>query len=272
MCDVCVMSSVKERMLSRRHLFEGVGAAAVAVTAGSVAAPSALAAGHETILDMTHELHEGFPTYFGEQQFFMEQTFNYEEHKFNLFELRLSEHVGTHMDAPLHFSADGESVAEVPVDHLAVPVCIIDIRAKAADNDDAEVTPDDIKAWIDANGAIPDKACIAMNSGWDRYVATGKFRNVGDDDKMHFPGFHVETATMLMEETGAIGLAVDTLSLDFGMSADFATHYAWLPTNRWGLECLAGLDNLPASGATLFVGAPKIRGGTGGPSRVFAMI
>ena len=76
----------------------------------------------------------------------------------------------------------------------------------------------------------------------------------------------------LLLETGAVGMAVDTLSLDYGQSADFATHYAWLPTNRWGIENLANLDAVPAKGATLVVGAPKHRGGSGGPARVFAMV
>jgi kynurenine formamidase len=67
-------------------------------------------------------------------------------------------------------------------------------------------------------------------------------------------------------------MAVDTLSTDFGASADFATHYAWLPAGRYNIECLAGLDALPASGATLIVGAPKHRGGSGGPARIFAMV
>ncbi len=272
MCNACVINVVKDRMLSRRHLFKGTAAVAAAAAVGTVISPPTLAAGHGAVQDMTHELHEGFPTYFGEQQFFMEQKFNWAEHKFNLFELRLNEHTGTHMDAPLHFSENGESVAEIPTDHLVVPLCVIDIRAKAADNADAEVTPEDLKAWTDANGPIPEKACIAMNSGWDKHVDTDKFRNVGPDEKMHFPGFHVEAATMLVEETNAVGLAVDTLSLDFGMSGDFATHYAWLPTNRWGLECLANLDDVPAKGATLVVGGPKHRGGSGGPARVFAMV
>ena len=81
-----------------------------------------------------------------------------------------------------------------------------------------------------------------MNSGWDAFVNDAKFRNADDDGVMHFPGFHVEAAQMLLEETGAIGIAVDTLSLDHGPSPDFATHYEWLPTNRWGLECIANLD------------------------------
>ena len=69
-------------------------------------------------------------------------------------------------------------------------------------------------------------------------------------------GFPSETeedheATKALLETGAAGMAVDTLSLDYGISPNFATHYAWLPTNRWGLENIANLDAVPAKGATL---------------------
>lgn len=259
--------------MSRRDLFRtaATGAAAAAV-ATSLPGTSALAAGHGTVADMTHELHEGFPTYFGEQQFFFEQKFNFKENGFNLFEMRVNEHTGTHIDAPLHFSENGQSVAEIPVGNLVAPLCVVDIREKAAANADSQVTPDDLNAWIADNGPIPDKACIAMNSGWDARVDSDTFRNFGADEKMHFPGFHIEATKMLLEETSAVGIAVDTMSLDFGMSGDFATHYAWLPANRWGLENMANLASVPAKGATLVVGAPKHRGGSGGPSRVIALV
>ena len=149
---------------------------------------------------------------------------------------------------------------------------MIDIAARAAEDADAQVTPDDLNAWIAANGPIPDGACVAMHSGWGAKTATPDFRNADAEGKMHFPGFHVEAAQMLMDETGAVALAVDSLSLDHGPSADFATHYAWLPTNRYGIENLANLDKVPASGATLIVGAPAHRGGSGGPARIFAMV
>ncbi|WP_120497197.1 cyclase family protein [Kiloniella sp. EL199] len=275
MCDACVIEAVKEKMLSRRDLFRKAAAtAAVGVVGGAAvsigSSAPVLAVGASKVEDMTHELHEDFPTYFGTQGFFREQKFNYAEHKFNLLELKVNEHTGTHLDAPLHFSENGQSVAEIPVENLVVPLCVIDIKEKAATNADAQVTPDDIKAWVSKNGPIPDRACVAMNSGWDKFTDSDKFRNVGDDEKMHFPGFHVEATQMLLE-TNAVGLASDSLSLDYGQSADFASHYAWLPTNRWGIECLANLDMVPAKGATLVVGSPKHRGGTGGPSRIFAM-
>jgi len=68
------------------------------------------------------------------------------------------------------------------------------------------------------------------------------------------------------------GIIVDTLSLDPGPSRDFPVHTRWLGSGRWGLECAANLDQLPATGATVVVGAPKVAGGSGGPSRVLALL
>lgn len=272
MCHHCVVDSVKERMLDRRSLFTSAAMAAVAVAAGASVLPAAAqVSASGKAFDLTHELHPMFPTYFGAQQLWIEPKFVFEKDHFNLNEWRINEHTGTHMDAPLHFSADGKSVAELPVENLVVPVSVIDIREKAAASADAQVTPEDIKAWIAANGPLPKGGCVAMNSGWDAHVGTDKFRGADSEKKLHFPGFHLDAAKMLMEDGNTIGIAVDTLSLDFGMSPDFATHYAWLPTGRWGLENLANVGSLPAKGATLVVGAPKVKGGTGGPCRVFAI-
>ena len=98
------------------------------------------------------------------------------------------------------------------------------------------------------------------------------FRNVDDRGVMHFPGFHPDTAAFLIRERRVQGIAVDTLSLDHGRSKDFRTHTTWLPSGRWGLECVANLGQCPPKGATIVVGGPKIQGATGGPSRVFALL
>lgn len=273
MCHHCVIENVKSNMLSRRAFFQGtaVAAGAAALAATGVATP-VMAQAATKAEDLTHELWETFPTYFGGQQLWIDQKFSYAKDTFNLNEWRVSEHTGTHIDAPLHFSADGKSVAELPVEDLICPLVVIDIRAKADANADAEVTPDDIKAWTAAHGDLPAGALVAMLSGWGAHVATDKFRNVGDDGKtMHFPGFHVEAAKMLLEAPSVKAIAVDTLSLDFGKSPDFIVHNTWLPTGRYGIEGLANLEKVPAAGATIVVGAPKIKGATGGPARVFAL-
>ncbi|KIT16134.1 cyclase family protein [Jannaschia aquimarina] len=271
MCDVCVMNAVKDRMLSRRDLFRG----GVALAAGGTAlatGTAALADGHGSVRDLTHAYDETFPTFFNEPGIAYDQVFNFAEHGFNLFDLTIREHTGTHIDAPLHFSADGRSVDEIEVGNLVVPLCIVDIREKADADPDAQVTPEDLAAWIEANGDIPDRACVAMNSGWTSKVETEAYRGADADGGLHFPGFHPEATAMLLETTSASAMAVDTLSLDHGPSGDFATHYAWLPAGRYGIENLALTDDIPAAGATLVVGAPTHKRGTGGPARIFAMV
>jgi kynurenine formamidase len=151
------------------------------------------------------------------------------------------------------------------------PVVVIDIARRAQDDADTQVTPDDIRAFEAQHGPVPAGACVAMRSGWDRHLKEARYRNADEKGAMHFPGFHVE-ASRLLRERDAAGIAVDTLSLDFGASPDFATHYDWLPSGRWGLECVANLGELPATGATLVLGGPKIVGSTGGRSRVLALL
>lgn len=278
MCGDHVIEAVRASVLSRRSMFLGAAAAGAAGAVASLAPRPAAAqlanppvASTGTVTDLTHTLSADFPTFGGQPQFSMAQEMKFAENGYNLFVLTVNEHTGTHMDAPLHFSADGNSVDKIPVADLVVPLVIVDISAKAAENPDAEVTPDDLKAWIAANGEMPPRCCVAMYSGWAQHVGTDKFRNADAAGTMHFPGFSADAARMLIDETTAVGIAVDTLSLDRGNSADFATHYLWLPSGRWGLECVAGLDTLPATGATIVVGGPKHAGGTGGPSRVFAL-
>ena len=215
------MSSMRDRssqgrMLDRRNFFKSAadaaaGVAAVGFRRGSDGITGACW-GHSKVHDMTHELHHDFPTYFGEPGFISESVFNFAENGFNLNQLSINEHTGTHMDAPIHFSADGQTLAEIPVENLVVPLCIIDIREGAHSNADYQVTPNDLKAYMAKYGPIPDKACVAMLSGWGSKVDSDGFRNVGGDEKMHFPGFHIEATQMLIEETGAVGMAVDTLS------------------------------------------------------------
>lgn len=271
MCDICVMKSVKDRMLNRRDLFRGgLAAGAATLAAGAMTAP-AHADAHGSFYDLTHTYGPEFPTFFGVPGITMEQAFKFEEDGFNLFNLSINEHTGTHIDAPLHFSADGKSVDEISVGNLMVPLCVVDIRERSSFDADAQLTPDDLTAWIEANGDIPDRACVAMLSGWGDKVAEPSYRGQDAEGGMHFPGFHPEAAEMLLETTSAAAIAVDTLSLDHGPSADFATHYAWLPAGRYGIENLAGLDQMPAAGATLVVGAPKHKGGSGGPARIFGI-
>ncbi len=224
------------------------------------------------VVDLTHALAEDCPTFFGERQLRLEPIASLAEDGFNDAVWHIGEHTGTHLDAPYHFSADGAGPAEIPPCQLVVPLAVIDVRAGAAADPDYQLTPGDIAEWEKAFGPLPDMCCVAMNSGWSPRFGSESFRNPGDDGLLHFPGFHVDAAHMLMSDRNVVGIAVDTLSLDPGCSPDFAVHRAWLPSGRWGIEAIALLDAVPPKGATMVVGVPKVVGASGAPARVFALV
>jgi len=146
-------------------------------------------------------------------------------------------------------------------------------RRKGGGSVDYQVTRSDLTAWERRNGRLPDGCCVAMNSGWARYVTdAAKFTGKDAAGVFHFPGFAGEATEWLTTQRKVVGLAVDTLSLDHGPSKDFKSHSLWLPSGRWGLENVANLDKVPSSGATLVVGLAKVTGATGGPARLIALI
>jgi len=261
------------RHLSRRGFLRGAAAGAAAFVA--TAEPNvglAQPASFSRVVDLTHTLAPGFPTFTGAPYLKLEQRMFLDRDGYNVLEWTLLEHVGTHLDAPIHFANNAPSADRLSPASLVVPLAVIDVSGQAEADPDYQVLPSDVLAWERAHGPLPDNVCVAMNSGWDRHVATEMFRNADDRGVMHFPGFHADTAEFLIRERRVQGIAVDTLSLDHGRSKDFRTHTTWLPSGRWGLECVANLGQCPPKGATIVVGGPKIQGATGGPSRVFALL
>ncbi len=271
MCNACIIENVKSSMHSRRSFFAKSAAAGAAALATSVtSAKISLAQSSGKVVDLTHTYDDKFPTFDGKPGISAEKIVDFKKDGYTIFKLTIFEHTGTHIDAPLHFTEAGTSVADLEPQSLVCPLCVIDIKGKAKDDPNAMVSKADVEAWVSTNGEIPKGACVAMNSGWAAKVADPSYRNLPDGN-FAFPGFGKD-ATDLLAEIGAAAIAVDTLSLDPGNSKDFAVHYSWLPGGRYGIENVNNLDMLPAKGATVFVGAPKHRGGTGGPARVMAMV
>jgi kynurenine formamidase len=261
------------RALSRRGFFGGAAAAGLVATAVSPAESAQAPRQFRRVVDLTHVMSPEFPTFDGNPGIAMERVTEFKANGYNMFRWHLIEHAGTHLDAPIHFSEAGITADKIAASALVAPLAVVDVAAKAATNADYLVLRDDLVAWERRHGRLPDNCCVAMNSGWARH-ATDPAKFVGKDSAgvMHFPGFSAEAADWLMKERKVVGLAVDTLSLDYGASKDFKAHLTWLPSGRWGLENVANLDQVPASGATLVVGLAKIKDATGGAARLLALI
>lgn len=274
MCPPGTLASLQCPEISRRNLLRfglGTAAAALALPAGAAQA-AGRRSGFSRVADLTHVLGPDFPTFPGGAPFKVEQAVSFEKDGYYGSNISYWEHTGTHMDAPIHFAKDGLFVDQLPVETLVVPAAVVTITERANRDPDALVTPDDLLAWERRYGRLPDGAAVLMASGWGaRAGSVERFRNSDAGGTMHFPAFGKPAIDFLLSERNISGIGVDTLSLDFGPSTDFAVHFTLLGTNRWGLENLANLEGIPPSGATLFVGAPKVAAGSGGPTRVMAV-
>ena len=154
MCSPVCLEALYGRASRRGFVKKSIMAAAAVACgarAGSGTAPAAPAAqqprSFTNVLDLTHPLFEGFPTFDGSKWFTTEKMLTFAKEKLNINRWTLVEHTGTHMDAPLHFTADGHSVDEIPVTDFVVPLAVVDISQRAQDNPDTALTPDDIRSW-----------------------------------------------------------------------------------------------------------------------------
>jgi len=93
----------------------------------------------------------------------------------------------------------------------------------------------------------------------------------GDTAHLHFPGVSREAAEWLVARKVS-GVGVDTASLDPGPSRDFMAHRILNGAGIYGLENVANLDQVPETGATLIALPMKIKGGSGGPTRIIAFL
>ncbi|MCU1641220.1 MAG: cyclase family protein [Nocardia sp.] len=257
--------------VSRRGLLGAAGLGAVAAIAGPTVA-QAVPNPTGSVVDLTHTLTVELPVWPGNLPFASVPVAWHESGGFEQHALAFWEHTGTHIDAPVHRVAGGVTVDRIAAEDLVAPLVVIDISARAAADADAAVTVSDIEQWEAAHGRIPDRAFVAMYSGWERRLAdAGTFVNLDGEGRPHAPGFGATAAEFLVSQRSIVGAGVDTLSLDLAAGKDFGAHTAFLGAGRYGVEMLANLAQVPPTGARLIVGAPKHAGGTGGPCRVLAL-
>lgn len=231
--------------------------------------------GFTSVVDLTHAINGKVPTYEPGQdaEFHVKSVATVEKDKYFAREFSMPEHFGTHIDAPAHFARGLWTVDQIPAERLVAPAVVFDVRAKAKQNPDYQVSIDDIADWEKTNGQIPQGAVVIARTGWEtRWNSPDQYRNADSKGSLHFPGYSQEAARFLVEGRNIIGLGIDTLSIDYGPSKDFSVHNYTLSRSLYHLENVANLDQVPAIGATLVVAPIKLEGGSGGPVRILALL
>jgi kynurenine formamidase len=165
------------------------------------------------------------------------------------------------------------TVDQIPAERLVRPLIVLNVREKANGHPDYEISVQDIAEWESKNGEITSGAVVMAYTGWeDRWNSPKAFRNAGADGQPHFPGFSVEAATFLVKTRNAVGLGIDTMSIDPGASKTYPVHLFTAKESVYQLENVANLGLVPSEGATVVVAPIKLENGSGGPTRLLALV
>ena len=197
---------------------------------------------------------------------------------YSAYQFCASEHGGTHIDAPVHFAENRNSVDQIQLDRLIGPAIKVDISEKAKADRDYQVRVADFEAWETQNGKIPDDSIVLLQTGWSehwndrmKYLGTDK-RGPEAVAELHFPGLAPEAARWLTENRKIKAIGLDTASIDYGQSKLFESHRTLMAQNIPAFENVANINRLPAKIALVIAMPMKIRGGSGGPLRIIARV
>ena len=181
----------------------------------------------------------------------------------------MSEHGGTHLTAPASYYPNGRTADRYTATELVKPAVVIDIRPQCQANPDYALTRADVLAWESRHGTVPSGALALLLTGWaERWDNPAAYLGADTDGNLHFPGFGLDAAKLLLNGRAAAGLGTDTPGVEPGVDAGLSLSRLALSQPRIVLENLANLHRLPATGAVLVIGLLRLSGASGAPAAV----
>ena len=265
--------------LSRRRLFRRVLFSAAGLPLLGASAPNSLAEAWRIIsskkfIDLTHAFSPTTPVWsgFGPATFApaanpgTAQPYTIENDGHRSIRYTLVGQYGTHIDPPAHFAPHGKTLDELPVNNMILPLVVFDITVRLQDHPNYALTTDDILAWEKIHGRVPSGAFAAlrtdMHKDWDANPERFK--------REPFPAWSLEPIQFLYDQRTITANGHE--SMDTDITPEMKSESWLLHHGHWQIECMANLDQVPATGALLVVTWPKPKGGLGFPARAFAIL
>jgi kynurenine formamidase len=235
----------------------------------------AVRTGSVRVIDLTHAIDEHSPYWPAGRDcspFTAKVMVNFDLRPSFARDLTMSEHFGTHMDAPAHALRGGLTVDQLPATHFLSAACVVDVREAVQADADYLVSVADIERHAEKHGNLPSGCCVFFCTGWaSRWPSQERYINEGAKGIKHFPGVSAEAARYLLEQVRTAGIGIDTASVEGGTAKDMVVHRALLAADAYILENVANLEQLPPTGAAVVALPLRLTGGSGSPARVLAL-
>ncbi len=207
------------------------------------------------LVDLSHPLEHG------QQTFPMDPKLSIVPHgttktlKYNISQIVMSSHQGTHLDAMFHFVDHGKTLDQMPLDWFFGPAHVLRIPKKAGE----EVTKEDFAKFEDV---LQPGAKIILETGWHKAFGQDNFFD-------EFPSITQEAARYLASrKIRMIGMDMPTPSRDW-----YEVHHILLADDveMVIVEALANLDQVPDK--FTFIGFPlNFKGRDGSPIRAVGLV
>lgn len=226
-------------------------------------------------VDLTHAFFAGQPKFHLLPDEELETVYTVADTGFHVDRYSLVGQWGTHVDPPVHFVEGARTLDNIPVSESILPLAVLDLHEEAAQNPDLQVSVDHILEWEKRNGRIPAESFVALRTDWSQRWDDDTLENFDEDGKRHYPGWTVDAIRFLREERDVLAIGHETTGTDSGRSidgGDFGSELWWLQQDRWQIELLDNLAEVPETGALIVATWAKPKDGTGFPARVFAIV
>ena len=241
--------------------------------------PATLPLGH--VVDLTYAFDSNTVYWPTAEQFKLETDFEGMTEKgyyYSAYRYSAAEHGGTHLDSPVHFAKGHYTVDPLPLQQLMGAAIVIDVTKQCAANPDYLVSVADFEDWEKRNGKIEAGTIVLLRTGYGKYYPDRK-KYLGTDErgaaavaKLHFPGLDPAAARWLTQNRSIKAIGLDTASIDYGQSTLFESHRTLFEKDIPAFENVANLDQLPVKGFSVIALPMKIKGGSGGPLRIVALL
>ncbi len=179
-----------------------------------------------------------------------------EKDGYNMHNLSLGTHTGTHMDAPFHFLNDGATVEQLDLRLFMGPAVIVDALGKA---EEEEISLADIEPYEDR---IRAGDIVLFRTDW--------YKKEGSDEFCRHP-YLCEAAGRRLFDKGVRTVGIDALNIDKTGGTEFPIHGLFLGNGGAIVENLAYLDRVDFDRPFLMLLPLKLAGCDGSPIRAAAV-